>query len=276
MLTVLGSTGSIGTSTLDVVRLNRERFPIFALAAGENDLPAIYNGAKALVFPTWYEGFGLPAAEMLACGGVVLASSTPAVAEVLGGCGTLIDPADQDAWRDSMIRVINEPEWVVYTPSFLNNLKVRFEPTRTVPQSEMLEFIAAGIERINNRRAFDSTVGFAHWDAIESWDSAGLGVTLHQYHYYAPDNRRLPGREYPNNSQCFIGEFATKFHRGWPELGKGDMARTISARLRCVEEKGYPAAFLWSARATDEATMWTVYDRDETVAFLKSAGGEVA
>ncbi len=78
----------------------------------ESDLPAIYNGAKALVFPTWYEGFGLPAAEMLACGGAVIASTTPAVAEVLGGCGMLLDPADPDTWRNAMTRAINEPEWV--------------------------------------------------------------------------------------------------------------------------------------------------------------------
>lgn len=78
----------------------------------ESDLPAIYNGAKAMVFPTWYEGFGLPAAEMLACGGAVLASATPTVAEVLGGCGMKIDPADRDAWRNAMTRAMNEPEWV--------------------------------------------------------------------------------------------------------------------------------------------------------------------
>ncbi len=178
-------------------------------------------------------------------------------------------------YRDAIYawELINEPEWVTYTPSLL---KVRLDANKTVPQSEMLEFILAGIERINNRRAFHSTVGFAHWDAIESWDSIGLGVTLHQYHYYAPDNRKLPGYEYPDESQCFIGEFATKFHRGWPELAKGDMARTISARLKCVAEKGYPSAFLWSARATDEATTWTEFDRDETMAFIKAGSDDAA
>jgi alpha-1,3-rhamnosyl/mannosyltransferase len=79
----------------------------------ESDLAAVYNGARALVFPTLYEGFGLPAAEMLACGGAVIASSTPAVAEVLGGCGTLLDPLDQDSWRHAMERAIQEPEWLV-------------------------------------------------------------------------------------------------------------------------------------------------------------------
>jgi glycosyltransferase involved in cell wall biosynthesis len=78
----------------------------------EADLPAVYNGAKALVFPTWYEGFGLPAAEMLACGGAVIASTATAVAEVLGPCGIRIDPADESGWRDAMTRAITESDWL--------------------------------------------------------------------------------------------------------------------------------------------------------------------
>jgi glycosyltransferase involved in cell wall biosynthesis len=78
----------------------------------EADLPAVYAGARALIFPTWYEGFGMPAAEMLACGGAVLASDTPAVTEILGGCGTRIDPADADAWRSAMQRAITDDDWL--------------------------------------------------------------------------------------------------------------------------------------------------------------------
>jgi alpha-1,3-rhamnosyl/mannosyltransferase len=78
----------------------------------EADLAAVYCGARALVFPTHYEGFGLPAAEMMACGGAVIASSTPAVTEVLRGCGALVDPNDADAWRDAMARAIRDDDWV--------------------------------------------------------------------------------------------------------------------------------------------------------------------
>ena len=101
-------------------------------------------------------------------------------------------------------------------------------------------------------------------------------MTLHQYHYYAPDNRRIPGYDYPANEQCFIGEFATKFQRGWPDLMEEEQARTIPARLGCIEEKGYPAAFLWSARATDDATAWTELDREETIGFIRTTRDEVA
>jgi O-antigen biosynthesis alpha-1,3-rhamnosyltransferase len=91
----------------------RHRNVIHLGYADEADLPALYSGARALVFPTWYEGFGLPAGEMMACGGAVIASSTPAVAEVLGACGTLVDPTDEGGWHESMARAIREPDWAV-------------------------------------------------------------------------------------------------------------------------------------------------------------------
>jgi glycosyltransferase involved in cell wall biosynthesis len=77
----------------------------------ESALAAVYNGARALVFPTLYEGFGLPAAEMLACDGAVLSSTAGAVAEVLGGCGHQTDPRDSDGWRAAMAKVITDDDW---------------------------------------------------------------------------------------------------------------------------------------------------------------------
>lgn len=75
------------------------------------DLPALYNGARALVFPTLYEGFGIPAVEMMGCGGVVLASTADAVVEVVGRNACLIEPEDTEGWRDAMERVITDYNW---------------------------------------------------------------------------------------------------------------------------------------------------------------------
>jgi glycosyltransferase involved in cell wall biosynthesis len=77
----------------------------------ERDLSALYNGARALVFPSLYEGFGLPPVEMLACGGAVLASTAGAVAETVGRQAHLIEPMDLDGWRQAMQRVVQEDEW---------------------------------------------------------------------------------------------------------------------------------------------------------------------
>src|SRR5205085_11868911 len=63
------------------------------------------------VYPSLYEGFGLPPVEMMACGGAVLASTAGAVKEVAGGRGHLIDPHDEEAWRRAMSRVVTDEDW---------------------------------------------------------------------------------------------------------------------------------------------------------------------
>jgi alpha-1,3-rhamnosyl/mannosyltransferase len=77
----------------------------------EADLNLLYNGARALVCPSHYEGFGLPPVEMLACGGAVLASTAGALAEVVGPHGFLIDAMDSDGWHAGMRRVILDDGW---------------------------------------------------------------------------------------------------------------------------------------------------------------------
>ncbi len=77
----------------------------------EADLAYLYNGARALVFPSLYEGFGLPPVEMFACGGAVLASTAGAVAETAGHKAHLLHPEDVVGWRDAMERVCTDEEW---------------------------------------------------------------------------------------------------------------------------------------------------------------------
>ena len=76
----------------------------------ECDLAGLLGGATALVYPSLYEGFGLPPLEMMACGGAVLASNIGALREVLPADATLIDPDDTDGWREAMRLHLAEPE----------------------------------------------------------------------------------------------------------------------------------------------------------------------
>ena len=62
----------------------------------DDDLAAIYSGARALVFPSDDEGFGLPPVEALACGTPVVACDVPAVREVLDGRATFVEMGDLD------------------------------------------------------------------------------------------------------------------------------------------------------------------------------------
>jgi alpha-1,3-rhamnosyl/mannosyltransferase len=75
-------------------------------------LPALYAGARALVYPSLYEGFGLPPLEMLRCGGAVIASTADVHREVLGSVGYLLDPNDRTGWRNSMSRAITDDSWL--------------------------------------------------------------------------------------------------------------------------------------------------------------------
>jgi alpha-1,3-rhamnosyl/mannosyltransferase len=89
----------------------RQRGVLYRRYVSEEHLSAMYNGARALVFPSLYEGFGLPPVEMLACGGAVLASTAGAVAETVGRQAHLIEPLDIDGWRDGMQRVLTDDDW---------------------------------------------------------------------------------------------------------------------------------------------------------------------
>lgn len=74
-----------------------------------DDLVALYSGALALVFPSLYEGFGLPALEAMACGTAVLASTGGALPEIVGQAGILVDPMDVPGLAAAMRRAWREP-----------------------------------------------------------------------------------------------------------------------------------------------------------------------
>ena len=63
----------------------------------DEDMPGLFAGADAFLYPTLYEGFGLPVVEAMACGVPVLTSSTSALQEVAGGHALLVDPMDVEA-----------------------------------------------------------------------------------------------------------------------------------------------------------------------------------
>jgi alpha-1,3-rhamnosyl/mannosyltransferase len=78
-------------------------------------LPALYAAARVLLYPSHYEGFGLPPVEMLACGGAVIASTADAVQEVVGECGKLVEPEDVAGWRDLMHEAATDDEFLEET-----------------------------------------------------------------------------------------------------------------------------------------------------------------
>lgn len=91
-------------------KLELENDVVFTGYVEEGDLPALYTGADAFVFPSLYEGFGLPALEAMACGVPVVSSNLSSLPEVVGDAGLLIDPYDTQAIADALYRLLNDIE----------------------------------------------------------------------------------------------------------------------------------------------------------------------
>jgi glycosyltransferase involved in cell wall biosynthesis len=72
------------------------------------ELPLWYNAADLFVFPSLYEGFGLPPLEAMACGVPVIASHASSLPEVVGEAGSLVDPLDVEGLAGAMARVLGD------------------------------------------------------------------------------------------------------------------------------------------------------------------------
>lgn len=84
---------------------DRVHFPGFLAAA---ELPLWYAAASVFVFPSRWEGFGIPPLEAMACGTPVISSNSSSLPEVVGDAGLLIDPDDIDGWAEAILRVLRD------------------------------------------------------------------------------------------------------------------------------------------------------------------------
>ncbi|MDP9361764.1 MAG: glycosyltransferase family 4 protein [Acidobacteriota bacterium] len=71
-------------------------------------LRELYRGARAFVYPSRYEGFGIPPLEAMACGTPVIATRTGAIPEYAEGAALLVSPNDRDALREALIRLLGD------------------------------------------------------------------------------------------------------------------------------------------------------------------------
>lgn len=83
---------------------------IFTGYLPDADLSAIYSGATAFVYPSLYEGFGLPPLEAMQCGVPVITSNTSSLPEVVGDAGILIDPTQEDDLCQAILKVVHNAQ----------------------------------------------------------------------------------------------------------------------------------------------------------------------
>lgn len=91
-----------------VERLGLEGKVVFPGFVADEDLPALYNLAELFVFPSLYEGFGLPPLEAMACGTPVVTSNVSSLPEVVGEAGLMVKPTDAESLTEAMRRVLED------------------------------------------------------------------------------------------------------------------------------------------------------------------------
>jgi len=90
---------------MKIKRQNDERI-IFPGYIEQSDLPALYTLADLFVFPSLYEGFGIPPLESMACGTPVIVSDKGALPETTGGCASIVDPFSVDSITAAMLELL--------------------------------------------------------------------------------------------------------------------------------------------------------------------------
>jgi glycosyltransferase involved in cell wall biosynthesis len=111
-LVLVGTKGWNYTTIFDQISASKELTNRIIVTGyvDDQDLAPIYSGALAFVYPSFYEGFGLPPLEAMQCGIPVITSNTSSLPEVVGDAGIQIDPDDNDALCQAMLNMLkNNP-----------------------------------------------------------------------------------------------------------------------------------------------------------------------
>ena len=111
-LVLVGKRGWLDNETFRVAQQHSANNDIaFTGYVAENDLPALYSGATCFVYPSFFEGFGLPVLEAMQCGAPVIAGNRTSIPEVVGKAGLLFDPFDTNSLVQALTRVLDDSEY---------------------------------------------------------------------------------------------------------------------------------------------------------------------
>jgi len=110
-LVVVGKRGWLYEETLEAAANSqvRERI-LFTDYVPDDDLPALYSGAKCFVYPSYFEGFGIPPLEAMSCGTATITGNRTCFPEIIGDAGLMVDPFDERSMLDGIARVLSDPK----------------------------------------------------------------------------------------------------------------------------------------------------------------------
>lgn len=114
-LVLAGGKGWMYDTIFETVnKFNMKDNIIFTGYVDEKEVPLLMSGAEAFVFPSLYEGFGMPVLEAMACGTLVITSNTSSLPEVAGDAGILVNPESVVEIQKAMQSVVENPETFYY------------------------------------------------------------------------------------------------------------------------------------------------------------------
>lgn len=113
-LVIAGKKGWMFETIFETVRdLKLENRVIFTDYVEEKEVPLLMKAAELFVFPSLYEGFGLPPLEAMACGTAVISSNVSSLPEVIGDAGILIDPEKEEEIAEAMLKLLTNEQFKI-------------------------------------------------------------------------------------------------------------------------------------------------------------------
>jgi len=110
-LVLVGKADSLFQPVLSKIReLRLENDILLRGYVPDEDLPCFYSGAEVFAYPSFYEGFGLPVLESMACGTPVVTSQGSSLDEIAGNAALFIDPLDEQSIANALKQLLGDPQ----------------------------------------------------------------------------------------------------------------------------------------------------------------------
>lgn len=94
----------------EIKKSGLEEKTVFIDFVSDRDLPILYSGAEIFIYPSLYEGFGLPPLEAMACGTPAISSNATSLPEVIDDSGILVDSTKPSEIKDAVEKLLNTPD----------------------------------------------------------------------------------------------------------------------------------------------------------------------